>query len=91
VETQENSMKAIVQEKYGSPLDVLNLKDIDKPVLKDDEVLVRVHAASVHPDVWHLVRGLPYVLRIMGPGCSDQRTVYRERMWLGTLSRLART
>jgi NADPH:quinone reductase-like Zn-dependent oxidoreductase len=61
-------MKAIVQEKYGSPLDVLNLKDIDKPMLKDDEVLVRVHAASVHPDVWHVVRGLPYVLRIMGAG-----------------------
>jgi NADPH:quinone reductase-like Zn-dependent oxidoreductase len=61
-------MKAIVQQKYGSPLDVLNLKDIDKPMLKDDEVLVRVHAASVHPDVWHLVRGLPYVLRLMGAG-----------------------
>ena len=61
-------MKAIVQENYGSPLDVLNLKDIDKPVLKDDEVRVRVRAASVHPDVWHLVRGLPYVLRIMGAG-----------------------
>ena len=61
-------MKAIVQDKYGSPLDVLNLKDIDKLVLKDDEVLVRVHAASVHPDVWHVVRGLPYVLRIMGAG-----------------------
>ena len=50
-------MKAIVQEKYGSPYDVLNLKDVDKPILKDDEVLVRVHAASVHPDVWHVVRG----------------------------------
>jgi NADPH:quinone reductase-like Zn-dependent oxidoreductase len=61
-------MKAIVQEKYGSPYDVLNLKVIDKPVLKDDEVLVRVHAASVHPDVWHVVRGLPYVLRLMGAG-----------------------
>jgi NADPH:quinone reductase-like Zn-dependent oxidoreductase len=61
-------MKAIVQENYGSPLDVLNLKDIDKPVLKDDEVRVRVRAASVHPDVWHVVRGLPYVLRIMGAG-----------------------
>jgi NADPH:quinone reductase-like Zn-dependent oxidoreductase len=61
-------MKAIVQEKYGSPLDVLNFKDIDKPVLKDDEVLVRVHASSVHPDVWHVVRGLPYVLRLMGAG-----------------------
>src|ERR671917_2320693 len=61
-------MKAIVQEKYGSPYDVLNLKDIDKPMLKDDEVLVRVRAASVHPDVWHVVRGRPYVLRLMGAG-----------------------
>jgi len=64
---EENSMKAIVQEKYGSP-DVLELREIDKPLVKDDEVLVRVHAASVHPDVWHVVRGLPYVLRLMGAG-----------------------
>src|SRR5918999_149329 len=61
-------MKAIVQEKYGSPDDVLNLKDIDKPTVKEDEVLVRVHVASVHPDVWHVVRGLPYFLRIVGAG-----------------------
>jgi NADPH:quinone reductase-like Zn-dependent oxidoreductase len=61
-------MKAIVQDKYGLPEDVLELKDIDEPVVKDDEVLARVHAASVHPDIWHLVRGLPYVLRIMGAG-----------------------
>jgi NADPH:quinone reductase-like Zn-dependent oxidoreductase len=61
-------MKAIVQDKYGSPTDVLELRDIDVPMVKDDEVLVRVHAASVHPDVWHVVRGLPYVLRIMGAG-----------------------
>ena len=40
---QENLMKAIVQDKYGST-DVLELKEIDKPVVKDDEVLVRVHA-----------------------------------------------
>jgi NADPH:quinone reductase-like Zn-dependent oxidoreductase len=60
-------MKAIVQDKYGSP-DVLELREIDKPVVKDDEVLVRVHAASVHPDVWHVVRGRPYALRLMGAG-----------------------
>ncbi len=60
-------MKAIVQEKYGTP-DALELREIDKPVVKDDEVLIRVHAASVHPDVWHVVRGLPYVLRLMGAG-----------------------
>ncbi len=61
-------MKAIVQDKYGSPGDVLQLREIDKPVVGDDEVLVRVRAASVHPDVWHVVTGRPYVLRLMGAG-----------------------
>ena len=61
-------MKAIVQEKYGSPGEVLELREIDKPGVEDDGVLVPVHAASVHPDVWHVVRGLPYVLRLMGAG-----------------------
>src|SRR5918999_2315614 len=61
-------MKAIVQGKSAPPADVLELGDVDEPVVKDDEVLVLVHAASVHPDVWHVVRGLPYVLRLMGAG-----------------------
>jgi len=60
-------MKAIVQEKYGSP-DNLELREVDKPAAGDDEVLVRVRAASVHPDVWHVVTGRPYVLRLMGAG-----------------------
>ena len=55
-------MKAIVQARYGSP-DVLQLKDIDKPVVKDDEVLVRVRAAAVNIGDWHLLRGVPYVMR----------------------------
>ena len=42
-------MKAIVQHEYGSPDNVLELQDVDKPVVEDDEILVRVHAASVHP------------------------------------------
>ena len=62
-------MKAIVQEKYGSP-DDLELREVDKPAVGDDEVLVRVHAASVHPDVWHVVTGRPYVVRLMGAGFS---------------------
>ena len=60
-------MKAIVQGRYGSP-DVFQLREIDRPNVKDDEVLVRVRAASVHPDVWHAMRGMPYILRIMGSG-----------------------
>jgi NADPH:quinone reductase-like Zn-dependent oxidoreductase len=60
-------MRAIVQDRYGS-LDVLMLRDVAEPSVQDDEVLVRVRAASVHPDVWHVVRGRPYVLRVMGSG-----------------------
>jgi NADPH:quinone reductase-like Zn-dependent oxidoreductase len=60
-------MKAIVQARYGSP-DVLELREIERPNVKDDEVLVRVRAASLHPDVWHALRGQPHVLRIMGSG-----------------------
>ena len=61
-------MKAVIQDKYGSPGDVLHLRDIDMPVVRDDEVLIRVRAASIHPDVWHVVTGRPYVLRLMGAG-----------------------
>ncbi len=60
-------MKAIVQEKYGSPDDLV-LRDVDEPTVGHHEVLVRVRAASVHPDVWHVVTGRPYVIRLMGPG-----------------------
>src|SRR5918998_5936107 len=60
-------MKAIVQDKYGSP-DVLELSDIDKPTIGDDEVLVRVHAAGLGRDVWHVMTGLPYPIRLAGYG-----------------------
>jgi NADPH:quinone reductase-like Zn-dependent oxidoreductase len=55
-------MKATVYHRYGSP-DVLELKEIDRPVVKDDQVLVRVHAASVNPLDWHNMRGMPYLMR----------------------------
>jgi NADPH:quinone reductase-like Zn-dependent oxidoreductase len=55
-------MKAIVYHEYGSA-DVLTLQEIDKPVVKDDEVLVRVRAASANPADWHFMRGLPYIMR----------------------------
>jgi NADPH:quinone reductase-like Zn-dependent oxidoreductase len=60
-------MQAIVQDRYGSPGD-LRLREIERPVVGDDEVLVRVRTASVHPDVWHVVSGRPFVLRLMGSG-----------------------
>src|SRR3712207_9483598 len=60
-------MKAIFRDEYGSP-DVLQLRDIDKPEIGDDEVLLRVHAAGVGRDVWHVMAGLPYPLRLAGYG-----------------------
>ena len=60
-------MKAIAQARYGSP-DVLQLKDVGKPVLRDDDVLVRVRAAAVNIGDWHLLRGVPYAMRgVTGP------------------------
>ena len=61
-------MKAIVQEAYGSPSAVLHLREVDRPDPRDGEVLVRVRATSVHPDVWHVITGRPAVLRLMGAG-----------------------
>ncbi len=56
-------MKAVVQDKYG-PAEVLELRDIDRPRIGDGDVLVRVHAASIHVGDWILLRGEPYVVRM---------------------------
>jgi NADPH:quinone reductase-like Zn-dependent oxidoreductase len=60
-------MRAILQSGYGS-VDDLQLGEIARPEPADDEVLIKVRAASVHPDVWHVVAGRPVVLRLMGSG-----------------------
>ena len=66
-------MKAIVQDTYGSA-DVLELRDIDRPEIADDEVLVRVHAAGVDRGVWHLMTGLAYPIRLAGYGFRAPKT-----------------
>jgi NADPH:quinone reductase-like Zn-dependent oxidoreductase len=58
-------MKAIVQPRFGSP-DVLQFMDVDQPEIGPDDVLVRVHAAALNPYDWHIMRGDPYVARLMG-------------------------
>jgi NADPH:quinone reductase-like Zn-dependent oxidoreductase len=60
-------MRAIVRTRYGSP-DVLQLTEVEKPVPKDGEVLVQVHAASVNALDWHLMRGKPFLARTGGNG-----------------------
>ena len=76
-------MKAIVQDRYGSP-DVLRLREIDQPVAADNEVLVRVHAAAVNARDWHLMRGDPYVARMVlgfrGPKVKIRGTDFAGRV-----------
>jgi NADPH:quinone reductase-like Zn-dependent oxidoreductase len=71
-------MKAIVQEKYGSA-DLLSVREVDRPVPADGEVLVRVHAAAVNARDWHIMRGDPYVARFMSRewGLGGPRTRIR--------------
>ena len=64
-------MKAIVYRCYGST-DVLEYADVEKPIPGDNEVLVKIQAASVNPLDWHFMRGAPYIMRLMsGLGAPD--------------------
>jgi NADPH:quinone reductase-like Zn-dependent oxidoreductase len=65
-------MKAIVYKEYGPP-DVLNLEEVQKPTPKDDEVLLKVHAASANAADWHLMRADPFLVRVMGFGLLRPR------------------
>lgn len=65
-------MKAIVQDEYGSA-EVLKLEEVERPVAGAGEVLIRVRAAGVDRGVWHLMAGLPYLVRIMGFGVRRPR------------------
>jgi NADPH:quinone reductase-like Zn-dependent oxidoreductase len=64
-------VRAVVQSAYGEPERVLAVRDVPRPEPAPDEVLVRMRAASVHPDVWHVVVGRPRVLRLMGSGLRE--------------------
>lgn len=67
-------MKAVVYTKYGSP-DVLELKEVDKPVPEDDEVLIRVHAASVNSWDWDLLTGKPFLYRLLSGMLRPKRSI----------------
>src|SRR3954464_5153972 len=75
--TGREPMTAIVQDEYGpAPEDVLRVEKIDPPVIGEDEVLVRVQAASVDRGTWHVMAGLPYPIRLAGFGLH--RPKYRN-------------
>ena len=60
-------MKAVVQDRYGPP-EVLELREVERPAVGDGDVLVRVRAASVNPQDWHLMRASPFIVRAWGNG-----------------------
>ena len=78
-------MKAIVQDTYGST-DVLEFRDIDKPEIAADEVLIRVQAAGVDRGVVHLMTGLPYPVRLAGYGLRAPKAPVRGREVAGVVA-----
>jgi NADPH:quinone reductase-like Zn-dependent oxidoreductase len=82
-------MKAIVQDNYGSA-DVLEFREVERPVVGDDDLLIRVHAAGVDPGVWHLMTGLPYLVRVMGFGFLRPKVRVRGRDVAGTIEAVGR-
>jgi NADPH:quinone reductase-like Zn-dependent oxidoreductase len=71
----DTTMKALVYDEYGSA-DVLALREIDKPEVGDDDVLVRVHAFSVNPVDWHTLTGAPYLVRLEAGLRKPKREVF---------------
>jgi NADPH:quinone reductase-like Zn-dependent oxidoreductase len=79
-------MAAIVQDTYGpAPEDVLRVEEIDKPAIGEDDVLVRVRAASVDRGTWHVMAGLPYPIRLAGFGLRRPRYRNPGRSVAGTV------
>ncbi|MDQ0925133.1 NADPH:quinone reductase-like Zn-dependent oxidoreductase [Pseudarthrobacter sp. W1I19] len=78
-------MKAIVQDVYGSA-DVLELRDIARPGPGDGQVLVRVRGAGVDQGVWHLMTGLPYLVRLFGYGLKKPKVPVRGREVAGVVA-----
>ena len=70
-------MKAIVQDRYGSP-DVLEFGDVEKPVAVGNLVLVRVRASSVNAYGWHVMRGDPYLARLMLPAAFGRSHAFAD-------------
>ena len=79
-------MRAVVQDAYGEEAaDVLRLEEIDRPEVGDDDVLIRVRAAGVHIGDWHVMTGLPYLLRVVGFGLRAPKVRVRGMDVAGTV------
>ena len=79
------TMQAIVQDGYRADETVLRLAEVDRPTIGDDELLVRVRAASVDKGTWHLMTGLPYAMRLAGFGVRSPKAPNPGRSLAGTV------
>ena len=80
-----STMRAIVQDRYGETAEVLRLEEIDQPQIGADDVLVRIRAAGVHIGDWHVMAGLPYLLRVVGFGFRAPKVRVRGIDLAGTV------
>jgi NADPH:quinone reductase-like Zn-dependent oxidoreductase len=83
-----DTLKAIIHERYGPP-DFLELREVDKPVVGDDQVLVRVRATSVNPVDWHTMTGTPYMVRMMA-GLLKPKSEFLGVDFAGTVEAVGR-
>ncbi|HEX2382098.1 MAG TPA: NAD(P)-dependent alcohol dehydrogenase [Acidimicrobiales bacterium] len=84
-------MRAIVQHRYGTEAElVLQLEELARPAVGDDEVLVRVAAASVDMGTWHCMTGMPYAMRLMGFGVRSPKASNPGRAFAGTVESVGR-
>ncbi len=80
------TMRAVVQDNYGEdPGEVLRLEEVDRPAVGADDVLVHVRAASIHIGDWHVMTGLPYLLRVVGFGFRAPKIRVRGMDVAGTV------
>jgi len=86
--TPSNPMKAIVYCDYGLPN--LKLQEIEKPVPNDDQILVRVRAASVNPYDWHFIEGTPYIMRFLGVGLRKPKDTRLGVDFAGTVEAIGK-
>ena len=83
------TMTAVIQDTYGvDPEPILRLDETARPTVSSDEVLVRVHAASVDRGTWHVMSGQPYLMRVAGFGLRAPKALNPGRCLAGTVDRV---
>ena len=85
----KNPIKAIVYSDYG--IANLKLADIEKPTPADDQILVKVHAASINPYDWHFIEGTPYIMRAMGVGLRKPKNIRLGTDFSGTVESVGKS